>query len=130
MGVRKMMIQSLVDNRREITRQYCVNKSRATALYNSIDIAWGEVPAFCVERWSRSKFDASLPAHEGVLLSRQLLDMMAADLHVKELELDVEIQPIRPEEASRPCYLSCAIKFGNGKVGTPHPCKAHFCVYS
>uniref|UniRef100_A0A0E0C686 Late embryogenesis abundant protein LEA-2 subgroup domain-containing protein n=1 Tax=Oryza meridionalis TaxID=40149 RepID=A0A0E0C686_9ORYZ len=119
-----------VDNRREITRRYCVDKSTATVLYKNIDIAWGEVPALCFERWSRSKFNASLSAREGVLLSRQLLDLMAADLHVRELELDLEIQPIRPEEASRPCFISCALKLSNGEVGTPHPCNAHFCFYS
>ncbi|XBI27985.1 hypothetical protein VPH35_052319 [Triticum aestivum] len=95
-----------VDNRRPI-RQYCREKSTVTISYSQVDMAWGELPAFCV------------------LLPWQLRDRMASDMHVGTLELGVEIEPSRPQDADRPCYLSCIIM--SGHLDEPQLCK-QFCV--
>ncbi|XBI64774.1 hypothetical protein VPH35_044807 [Triticum aestivum] len=99
-----------VDNRRPI-RQYCREKSKVAIPYSQVDMAWGELPAFCVERRSTSELS--------------LRDRMASDMHVGKLELGVEIEPSRPQDADRPCYLSCILM--SGHLDEPQPCK-QFCV--
>ncbi|KAF7036830.1 hypothetical protein CFC21_047358 [Triticum aestivum] len=112
-----------VDNRRPI-RQYCREKSTVTISYSQVDMAWGELPAFCVERRSASELSVPLSRPQ-VLLPRQLRDRMASDMHVGKLELGVEIEPSRPQDADRPCYLSCIIM--SGHLDEPQLCK-QFCV--
>lgn len=64
-------------------------------------------------------------SREGVSLPQRLREAMAADMHVGELELAVEMKPARPEDVSRACFHSCAAR--SGKFG--NPCK-RFCVFS
>ena len=113
-----------VDNGRQIGRD-CREKSTVTISYSRMDIAWGEVPAFCVNRRSTSELSIPLSRLEDALLPRQLRDRMAFDMHVGQLELGVEMKPSRPQDPHRPCNLSCFIK--SGKLDEPNLCK-QFCV--
>lgn len=113
-----------VDNGRQIRRD-CREKSTVTISYNQVDIAWGEVPAFCVDKWSTTELDVPLSRQE-VLLPQQLRNRMASDMHVGELELGVEMKPSRPQDAHRPCFLSCTAKFGEHHA--PHLC-SQSCVF-
>ncbi|KAI4999382.1 hypothetical protein ZWY2020_003971 [Hordeum vulgare] len=109
----------LVDNRLPI-QQDCREKSMVTISYTQVDMAWGEVPAFCVHR--RSTLELSVPlSRPQVLLPRELCDRMASDMHVGKLELGVEIKPFSPRDS---CYLSCIIM--SGHLNEPHLCK-QFC---
>jgi hypothetical protein len=112
-----------VDNGRQIRRD-CREKSTVTLSYSRVDMAWGEVPAFCVNRRSTSELSIPL-SRQDALLPRQLRDKMASDMHVRQLELGVEMKPSRPQDVHRPCYLSCVIK--SEKLDKPHLCK-QFCV--
>jgi hypothetical protein len=85
---------------------------------------WGEVPAFCVDKLSAVDLNVAM-SREGVSLPQRLREAMAADMHVGELELAVEMKPARPEDVSRACFHSCAAR--SGKFG--NPCK-RFCVFS
>ncbi|XBI27990.1 hypothetical protein VPH35_052324 [Triticum aestivum] len=109
-----------VDNRRPI-QQDCREKSMVTISYSQVDMAWGEVPAFCVNR--RSTLELSIPlSRPQVLLPRELRDRMASDMHVGQLELGVEIKTFSPRQSF---YLSCIIM--SGHLDDPHLCK-QFCV--
>jgi hypothetical protein len=112
-----------VDNGRHI-RRVRREKSTVTISYRGVDIAWGEVAAFCVNGRSTSELSIAL-SRADVLLPRQLRDRMASDLHVGQLELGVDMKPCRPQDVRWPCYLSCIIK--SGTLDEPHPCK-QFCV--
>jgi hypothetical protein len=112
-----------VDNGRQIRRD-CREKSTVTLSYSRVDMAWGEVPAFCVNRRSTSELSILL-SRPDALLPRQLRHRMASDMHVGQLQLGVEMKPTRPQDAHRPCYLSCIIKLG--ELDKPHLCK-QFCV--
>uniref|UniRef100_I1NQ34 Uncharacterized protein n=1 Tax=Oryza glaberrima TaxID=4538 RepID=I1NQ34_ORYGL len=93
--------------------------------YNRVVVGrWGEVPAFCVDKLSAVDLNVAM-SREGVSLPQRLREAMAADMHVGELELAVEMKPARPEDVSRACFHSCAAR--SGKFG--NPCK-RFCVFS
>ncbi|KAF0920948.1 hypothetical protein E2562_037796 [Oryza meyeriana var. granulata] len=96
-----------VDNSRQI-RQDCRGKSTVTVSYHNIEIAWAKVPAFCVGRWSTIRLDVPL-SRQDVLLPQQLREEIVSDLRVGELELEVEMLPSHPQDAHRPCFLSCTV---------------------
>jgi hypothetical protein len=98
-----------VDNRNDV-RRFCRKKTAIALSYNHMAVGWGELPPFCVDRWSATDLNVSL-THGGVFLSQRMRDSMAADLHVGDLELGVELKQIHPEDGRRPCFHSCAGKF-------------------
>jgi hypothetical protein len=97
-----------VDNRNDV-RRFCRKNTTIALFYNHLAVGWGELPAFCVDKWSAMDLNVSL-THGGVFLSQRLREIMAADLHVGELELGVELKQIHPEDAPRTCFQSCAVK--------------------
>jgi hypothetical protein len=99
-----------VDNGRQIWRD-CREEGTATVSYGQLDIAWGVVPPFCVDRWSTAELLVTLPRHDAIL-PQELRDRMASDLHVGELELLVEMETSRPQKGTHPCFVSCVVNSG------------------
>jgi hypothetical protein len=99
-----------VDNGRQIWRD-CRQEGTATVSYGQLDIAWGVVPPFCVDRWSTAELLVTLPRHDAIL-PPQLRGRMASDMHVGELELLVQMETSRPQKGRHPCFVSCVVNSG------------------
>ncbi|CAO2165726.1 unnamed protein product [Urochloa humidicola] len=87
------------------SRQQACRPNSVVIMYSGDDsIAWGEVPAFCVDKRSKVDLDVSLSSKRAIL-SRALLDRMASDQG--GLDLSVEMKPINPEPSSEACLFVC-----------------------
>ncbi|CAL4955455.1 unnamed protein product [Urochloa decumbens] len=85
------------------SRQQACRPNSAVTMYSGDDsIAWGKLPAFCVEKRSKVDLDVSLSSRR-TILSRALRNKMASD----GLQLSVEMKPINPEPSSEACLFVC-----------------------
>ncbi|TVU35797.1 hypothetical protein EJB05_17701, partial [Eragrostis curvula] len=89
------------------TRPACRPTSVVTMYHGDESLAWGEVPAFCVEKRSAVDLDVSLSS-KGAILSAKLRDKMVRDVSsTGELHLNFIIKPADPEHASEACIVVC-----------------------
>lgn len=96
-----------VDNKRSILFKACRPKSDVTMYHGDESLAWGELPAFCVDKQSATDLNVSLSSN-GAILSRKLRDKMGDDQSVTgELHLSVMLKPTKPEDAREACLVLC-----------------------
>ncbi|KAL6615683.1 hypothetical protein ACP70R_037953 [Stipagrostis hirtigluma subsp. patula] len=74
----------------------CRPNSAVTMYYGDTSVAWGEVPAFCIDKRSAIDLDVSLSS-KGAILSRTLRLKMASEKQERGLVLNVEMKPANPE---------------------------------
>ncbi|KAL6614840.1 hypothetical protein ACP70R_037110 [Stipagrostis hirtigluma subsp. patula] len=92
--------------------------NEATSRFDETSIGSSWIPAFCVDKWSETDLDVSLPK-DGVFLPQRLRDKMALERQGQGMELSVEIKPIDPDDASTKCLQVCDIKLGQSPATMP-----------